>query len=35
MAAILRSGELLKPEDIPEVDDNMKIGLAEYYVVVF
>ena len=30
MAAILRSGELLKAE----VDDAIKIGLEEYYVVV-
>ena len=29
MAAILRSGELLKPEVVPEVDGNMKIGLEE------
>ena len=34
MAAILRSGRTFKPEDVPELDDAMKIGLDEYYVVV-
>ena len=34
MAAILRSRRTFKPEIVPEVDDGMKIGLEEYYVVV-
>ena len=35
MAAILRSGWTFKVKVVPEVDDTMKIGLEEYYVVVF
>ena len=35
MAANLRFGRTFKPEVLPEVDDAMKIGLEEYYVVVF
>ena len=34
MAAILRSERTFKPEVATEVDDAMKIGLQEYYVVV-
>ena len=34
MAAILRSGRTFKTVVVPEVDDAMKIGLEEYYVVV-
>ena len=34
MTAILRSGRTFKPKVVPEVDDAMKIGPEEYYIVV-